>query len=452
MLSSNHLTKKAIISHIGEIFSLQLDRHILPKIPNALTQMTSNAQQETENIANEDIDVLDVEDVQDSVADVQSGRRLSTWSSGYSDSEEESGNAEEVSRRDRRRFSYFDQDSSSDSNEEDYMPAIQRQSDAPMSFTERRAAEELILDRITNHLDADKLPGILSIIQMNNNDKGSVEIDLSSLTPRRLRSVLEYVEACLIEQSGGAKVNLDNYIIRDEIRKSESSVTDELEHAVSKPSSGKKSSKLETGDYAPPKRKRASNKSSRKRNKKSSLIDLLPPVKPVSTEEITETLDSATDDEYNEAGMAKVLTKDEPAIVNDNGPISLAEFVSATQVDTSTISKPKVPSTKVTKKTKVTSISTYTSASTKVTQSDESIARSRPKRLAALQSMSVVDDLLEEHSDEEDHSDEEGDVEATTQTLWPIETSVHEPIASLETIRTRSNEDDEDEEDIDVLD
>ncbi|KAJ2960691.1 hypothetical protein NQZ79_g3955 [Umbelopsis isabellina] len=408
--------------------------------------MTSNAESEPHIAANDDIDVEDVEDI---VADVQSGRRLSTWSSGYSDSEEEIGNTEVTSGRDRRRFSYFDQDSSSESNEEDYMPAVKRHSDAPMSFTERRAAEELILDRITNHLDADKLPGILSIIQMNNNDKGAVEIDLSSLTPKRLRSVLEYVEACLQEQSGGAKVNLDNYIIRDEKKIADSPVMEEPEDAVSKPSFGNKNRKSETGDYAPPKRKRATNKSTRKRNKKSSLIDLLPPIKSVSTEEITETLAPATDDEYDDAALKKdSTTKDEPAVSNGTGPISLAELVSATEVESSIISKTKTTSTKVTKKPKVTRISTYTSASasTKVLQSGESIARSRPKRLAALQSMSVVDDLLEEHTDEED------DIEEATEIIWSPAKPVQEPIASLETIRTRSNENDEDEEDIDVLD
>lgn len=406
--------------------------------------MTSNAEPETEITTNDDIDV---EDVEDTVADVQNGRRLSTWSSGYSDSEEETG--EVASGRDRRRFSYFDQDSSSDSNEEDYMPAAKRHNDAPMSFTERRAAEELILDRITNHLDADKLPGILSIIQLSNNDNGAVEIDLSSLTPRRLRRVLEYVEACLQEQSGGPKVNLDNYIIRDEKQTADSQVINDPEETVSQSSFGKKSRKSEAGDYAPPKRKRATNKSTRKRNKKSSLIDLLPPIKSVSTEEITETLDATTEDESDDVAFKKVsTTKDEPAIISDTGPISLAELVSATEVDNSAISKPKTTSNKVTKKPKVTHISTYTSASisTKVLQSGESIARSRPKRLAALQSMSVVDDLLEEHSDEED------DIVEASEVVWSPDKPVLEPIASLETIRTRSNEDDEDEEDIDVLD
>ncbi|KAG2176330.1 hypothetical protein INT43_005564 [Umbelopsis isabellina] len=408
--------------------------------------MTSNAEPETEFAANDDIDI---EDVEDTVADVQSGRRLSTWSSGYSDSEEEVG--EVTSGRDRRRYSYFDQDSSSDSNEEDYMPAVKRHSDAPMSFTERRAAEELILDRITNHLDADKLPGILSIIQLSNNDNGAVEIDLSSLTPRRLRSVLEYVEACLQEQSGGAKVNLDHYIIRDEKHITDSPAIDEAEATVSKSSLGKKSRKSEAGDYAPPKRKRATNKSTRKRSKKSSLIDLLPPIKSVSTEEITETLDPTTEDEYddNDGALKKVSRgKDESAVSSDTGPISLAGLVSATEVDSSRISKTKTTSTKITKKPKITRISTYTSASvsTKVVQSGESIARSRPKRLAALQSMSVVDDLLEEHSDEED------DLVEANEIVWSPAKPVQEPITSLETIRTRSNEDDEDEEDIDVLD
>jgi Bromodomain extra-terminal - transcription regulation len=411
--------------------------------------MTANADLEPMLHVN-DTDDLDIEDSDDRNVDIPSGRRPSAFSSGYSDSEEEADYTDER----RRKFDKaYDQHSSSDSDddEQDYMPPKKRNGDLhnPMSFTERREAEELILDRITNHLTGDKLPGILAIIQMNNgeNRKGSVEIDLSSLTPPRLRNVLAYVEACMEEQQGGPKVDVSSYILQEtnrdkSIYKVEENASDESTSNASKKRRERRTS--DQTDYVAPKRKRATKQTSRSQRKtKKSLIDLLPPVKPVVEQHLTESIDAASEGD-EESPSTELMTnayKEMSNSVEHSGPISLADFVSAseTNIDTKTV-------VAATQRKKVTKKSTSRSFSAKVVQTGEdSIAGSRPKRLAALQSMSVVEDLLGDSTDEDEGDEEE------EQVSWQQDEEIRQPVVSLETIRTHNNEEDDDDDDIDVL-
>ncbi|KAI8580596.1 hypothetical protein K450DRAFT_236380 [Umbelopsis ramanniana AG] len=407
--------------------------------------MTANADLEPMLHVNDDTGDLDIEDFGD--GNIPSDRRPSAFSSGYSDSEEEADDTDER----RRKFdrAYDQHSSSDDDDEQDYMPPKKRYGDLhnPMSFTERREAEELILDRITNHLTGDKLPGILAIIQMNNgeNRKGSVEIDLSSLTPPRLRNVLAYVEACMKEQQGGPKVDVNSYILQEANRetnsyKVEGNVSDESTPNASKRRRERRTS--DQNDYVAPKRKRATKQTTRNRRKtKKSLIDLLPPVKPVVEQNLTETIDAASegDEESLTTQVITNVSKEMSTSVERSGPISLADFVSAseTNLDTKPVVAP-IQRKKVTKK------STSRSFSAKVVQTGEgSIAGSRPKRLAALQSMSVVEDLLGDSTDEDEGEEE--------QITWQQDEEIRQPVVSLETIRTHNNEDDDDDDDIDVL-
>ncbi|CAO3680948.1 unnamed protein product [Umbelopsis ramanniana] len=420
--------------------------------------MTANADLEPMFHANNDTEDLDIEDSDNRNVDVPSGRRPSAFSSGYSDSEDEGDDTDE---RRRKLNQAYDQHSSSDSDddEQDYMPPKKRNGDLhnPMSFTERREAEELILDRITNHLTGDKLPGILAIIQMNNGDnrKGSVEIDLSSLTPPRLRNVLAYVEACMNEQQGGPKVDVRSYILQapneeKSNHKVEGNASDESSSNASKKRRERRAS--DQNDYVAPKRKRATKQTSRNRRKtKKSLIDLLPPVKPMTEQHLTEIIDAASEGD-EESVITEAMTnvsKELSTSVEHSGPISLADFVSAkeTTIDT----KPIVaPSLAPSQRKKVTKKSTSRSFSAKIVQTGEgSIAGSRPKRLAALQSMSVVEDLLGESTDEDEGDDEEEE-EEEEQVSWQDE-EIRQPVVSLETIRTHNNEDEDDDDDIDVL-
>ncbi|KAH8555359.1 hypothetical protein BGW37DRAFT_134095 [Umbelopsis sp. PMI_123] len=411
--------------------------------------MTTNANLESMHGANYDTDDLDVEDFEDQAADVPSDRRQSAFSSSYSESEDDADYTDE---RRRKSGQNYTQDSSSDSDddEQDYMPPSKRNSNlqTPMSFTERREAEELILDRITNHLTGDKFPGILAIIEMNNgeNRKGSVEIDLSSLTPPRLRCVLAYVEACMEEQRGGPKVDVNSYIIQElNSEKANYEVkANESDESTSKALTRRRKRRAsDQNDYIAPKRKRATKQVSKSRRKiKKSLIDLLPPIQPLTAQNITETIDAASDDGYPEQTTPEVVTnvsKEEAISIEHSGPISLADFVSANETDLDI-----KPVTTTTRRKKAAKKSSSRSFSTKVAQAEGSIAGSRPKRLAALQSMTVVEDLLgystDEGEEEEDH------------VSWQQEEEIRQPVVSLETIHTRNNEDEDDDDDIDVLD
>ena len=97
-------------------------------------------------------------------------------------------------------------DSSSDSEEEIKVAT---------PFLHRRQMEELLLDKITNHLDPEKLPGILTIISKTHEEEvEEVEIDLARLDRIQLDRILSYVNACIEEKQGGAAVKLSDYIIK----------------------------------------------------------------------------------------------------------------------------------------------------------------------------------------------------------------------------------------------
>lgn len=66
----------------------------------------------------------------------------------------------------------------------------------------RRILEEVILEKITNQLDSDKLSGILTIIssQEEEDEAEEVEIDLARLDMHQLSSILLYIDACLLQE------------------------------------------------------------------------------------------------------------------------------------------------------------------------------------------------------------------------------------------------------------
>ncbi|KAI7903413.1 uncharacterized protein BX663DRAFT_560911 [Cokeromyces recurvatus] len=71
------------------------------------------------------------------------------------------------------------------------------------SYNHRRQIEEMILEKITNQLDPEKLPGILTIIstkQEEEEDMDEVEIDLARLEYDQLCRILSYIDACLLEK------------------------------------------------------------------------------------------------------------------------------------------------------------------------------------------------------------------------------------------------------------
>ncbi|CEP10229.1 hypothetical protein [Parasitella parasitica] len=82
-------------------------------------------------------------------------------------------------------------------------------------YMHRRQMEEMILDKITNQLEAEKLPGILTIIsKQQQEEEDEVEIDLARLDRDQLSRILSYIDACLKEKKGGPKVKLSEYTLK----------------------------------------------------------------------------------------------------------------------------------------------------------------------------------------------------------------------------------------------
>lgn len=105
---------------------------------------------------------------------------------------------------------------SSDSEQEDEEQQQQQQQEIMSSFVHRRQMEEMILDKITNHLDPEKLPDILTIISKPHEveEVEEVEIDLARLDRDQLSRILSYVDACLLEKQGGPKVKISDFTIQ----------------------------------------------------------------------------------------------------------------------------------------------------------------------------------------------------------------------------------------------
>lgn len=119
---------------------------------------------------------------------------------------------------------YSDDSSSSDSDSESEDEERPSGAGTPASiihessyaYMHKRQMEETLLQKITQQLHQDKLPGILSILSSETSAGGQnsdeVEIDLSRLARDQLVRLLCYVEACIVEQNGGPAVNLSDYV------------------------------------------------------------------------------------------------------------------------------------------------------------------------------------------------------------------------------------------------
>ncbi|KAI8337904.1 hypothetical protein BC941DRAFT_469902 [Chlamydoabsidia padenii] len=114
-----------------------------------------------------------------------------------------------------------DDDSDDDSDDDDSENSDEE--DGPVSvmtttwmYLPKRQVEETLLSKITEHLQPDKLPGILSIVSSSSDDQeGEVEIDLSCLVREQLVRVMLYVDDCINEQQGGPKVKLSKYLVKE---------------------------------------------------------------------------------------------------------------------------------------------------------------------------------------------------------------------------------------------
>lgn len=129
-----------------------------------------------------------------------SSSSLSSYSSSSSSSSE--GEIEDFSSINNSRRYSSDSSDESEAEQEVILPF------------HRRQMEDMILDKITNQLEPEKLPSILTIISRKQEEEvEEVEIDLSRLDQDQLKRILSYVDACLKEKQGGPKVKLSDYII-----------------------------------------------------------------------------------------------------------------------------------------------------------------------------------------------------------------------------------------------
>ncbi|CAO3592177.1 unnamed protein product [Absidia cylindrospora] len=121
-----------------------------------------------------------------------------------------------------------DDSSTDDDGDDDDGDSEDEEDDGPVSvmtttymYLPKRQVEEALLTKITQHLQPDKLPGILSIVSSttDNQNDGEVEIDLSCLVREQLVRVMLYVDACIAEQQGGNKVKLSDYMVKEELSK-----------------------------------------------------------------------------------------------------------------------------------------------------------------------------------------------------------------------------------------
>lgn len=137
-------------------------------------------------------------------------RRSSTCSSSSSLSSCSSSSSSSEGEDEDETFSSLNSRRSSLSSESE-----EEQEEIITPYMHRRQMEEMILDKITNQLDPEKLPGILTIIsKQQQEEEEEVEIDLARLDRDQLSRILSYVDACLKEKQGGPKVKLSNYTLK----------------------------------------------------------------------------------------------------------------------------------------------------------------------------------------------------------------------------------------------
>lgn len=313
----------------------------------------------------------------------------------------------------RRRMSYSsDSDSDSEPNTAAISPV-----DSYM-YMHKRQIEETLLDRITNNLNPEKLPGILSILasEKPHQQEDEVEIDLSCLAREQLVQVLFYVDACILEQNGGPVVNIEDFVMK------KSSVKQEK-----------------------PTKKRARRRPTQPRTK--------------SRAELTENLDSS----FSESEEIHPLSVDN--VINLDGPISMASLTKKHKTSRPSTSTPtskgrKRPGKVNRHRNRRKSEDDEAMSSVVVFQDPDSIASTRPKRRAAVHKRRLLEQMLapsDNESDEETedgmlvvYSDEKMDFNVVdNQTIAHSSTPI--PLSREEEAMAKLEEEENDDEEIDIM-
>lgn len=358
-------------------------------------------------------------------------RRSSTSSEDSSDdssSEEESDSEDEnvipttvANMNNRRRVSY----SSSSDSDSDTEPSHSRRSRAsspianPYIYMHKRQIEETLLDRITNNLSPEKLPGILPILQSekaSSQQEDEVEIDLSCLAREQLVQVLSYVDACILEQNGGPAVNVEHYIMKKPTK------------------NGPRTRPALNTEEEEPKNRRQTKSRGRKpaKPKSKSLAEL--------TEEIDGDSSSSESVEYDSPSTVKAPLS--------CGPMSMASLSKKTSspVKANNAKGGRKRSGNKSGKSKSRrkgDDDATVSSSVHVIHDPDSIASSRPKRRAAIHKRRLLEEMLvpsdnEADEDSEDsvlvvYSDEQMDLDVVDN-----RTIMHQADTPLQLISTES--------------
>ncbi|OBZ80946.1 hypothetical protein A0J61_11006 [Choanephora cucurbitarum] len=280
--------------------------------------------------------------------------------------------------------------SSSDSDSDaEVMPGHRSRAMSPVSnsymYMHKRQIEETLLDRITNQLHPEKLPGILPILsseKANSQHEDEVEIDLSCLAREQLVQVLSYVDACILEQRGGPAVRVEDYIQKKPAKKGPRT----------------RPALVDEGRMATEPKKRRPAKQQRRR-----------PAKPKSRSraELTEDIDAGSSSSDDSSGEEEMMPKSK----HYEGPMSMASLSKKGNAPTkpsrnsNTNNRSKKLNNKKSKPRRRDDDGTVSSSVT-VFQDPDSIASSRPKRRAAVHKRRLLEEMLAP-SDNEDNEDED---------------------------------------------
>lgn len=346
-------------------------------------------------------------------------------------------------------------------------PASPTASCSAYAYMHKRQIEETLLNKISNQLQPDKLPGILAIISNDNAGQanGEVEIDLSCLARDQLVRLLSYVEACILEQSGGPAVDLEQYLDKKE---------EQQPSVINKPSAAMLDDSEDEDDM--PKKKRQP----RRRNPSGGRRQRQNGVKARSRKSRQELTEDILADDESADDMDDVLHSNGASMMNHNndGPISMAQLSKrqaqlerqqGKQRRRSAGSKRGGGRGKRSKKNADDDAAAVvsTSALAHAQQVTDSIAVTRPKRRTALHKRRIMEDQFygsEETDDDQPegtlivYSDEKMDFNVKdNQTIVheasPISTPVPTSPAqvSLSPSSTPSAIEEEDDEEIDIM-
>jgi hypothetical protein len=355
-------------------------------------------------------------------------------SSEESDSEEEEDiviptTVANMSSRGRTNYS-----SSSDSDSDmEAVPGRRSRASSPLTnayvYMHKRQIEETLLDRITNHLHPEKLPGILPILsseKTNSQQEDEVEIDLSCLAREQLVQVLSYVDACILEQNGGPAVNVEHYIKKQSTKKGPRTRPALVEQDVPKKTSSRR----------------------RPRKPKSK-----------TRAELTEDIDAGSSSDEDSLHY-EPLTKSK----STGGPMSMASL-SKTAAPASKSSKTvkRNPGKKSRNRRKTVDDDSVVSSSVTVFQDPDSIASSRPKRRAAVHKRRLLEEMLapsDNESGEEDDEEEDSPLVVYGEEKMDFgvvdnQTIMHQsslPVQVIsEVVRSSMTDNEDTDEEIDIL-